>query len=114
LRPNVLVATAPGAGPWPEDAWVGCTLAVGGARVHVDRPDRRCVVIDVDPTTGRRGTGLLRAVARHHGGTCGTYAAPVLPGTVAVGDPVTVVAVPDAGQEIDRAREAAALSAGAG
>ena len=94
FRPNVLVATGPAAGAWPEDGWVGGTLAIGPVVLHVDRPDRRCVVVDVDPATGRKEPGVLRAIARHHGGTFGTYAAPVRPGTVAVGDPVMVVSSP--------------------
>jgi uncharacterized protein YcbX len=97
LRPNILVEPAGGTDPFPEDGWVGATLAVGGAAVRVDRRDRRCVVVGVDPATGVRAPGVLRAIARHRDGQLGTYATPVAPGPVRVGDPVVVV-TPPAGQ----------------
>jgi uncharacterized protein YcbX len=94
FRPNLLVDTGPEAGSgggFPEDGWVGCVLAVGGMRVRLDRRDRRCLVIDVDPLTGERGPAVLRAVARQRQSRFGVYGAVVAPGTVTVGDPVTVV-----------------------
>lgn len=87
FRPNVLVDAADG-GPFPEDAWVGRTLTIGGVRVRVDQRDQRCVLIDVDPVSSRRDPQVLRALARERQGWLGVYGSTVSPGRVAVGDPV--------------------------
>jgi uncharacterized protein YcbX len=100
VRPNLLVEALAEGGdvpPFPEDAWVGATLrigAAGGPVVRVDRRDRRCVVVNVDPATGARDPAILRAIARHRQARLGTYATTVVPGRVAVGDPVVVLAPP--------------------
>jgi hypothetical protein len=98
FRPNLLVEPADPAGdPWPEDAWVGATLRAGGLVLRIDRRDHRCVVTDVDPATGARHPGVLRAVAGHRRTRLGVYATTVTPGPVAVGDPVSLVSAPGAG-----------------
>jgi len=40
-----------GAGEFPEDAWVGRVLRIGGLRMRVDQRDQRCVVVTIDPVT---------------------------------------------------------------
>jgi uncharacterized protein YcbX len=86
FRPNLLVE-ASGCG-FPEDAWVGRGLRVGGLRMRVDKRDQRCVVVNVDPVTLRRDPAILRAIARERGNLLGVYGSAVQPGRVAVGDPV--------------------------
>ena len=86
FRPNLLV-DAPGL-DFPEDAWVGRVLRLGGLRMRVDRHDKRCVVVTVDPVTLVRNPAILRAIARERDGWFGVYGSPVEPGPVAVGDPV--------------------------
>ena len=87
FRPNVVVESA---GEFPEDAWVGGTVAAGGVVLRVDRPDRRCAVVGVDPDTGERDREVLRAIALGHDMTLGVYASVVVPGRVAVGDAVVL------------------------
>jgi uncharacterized protein len=98
FRPNLLVdapsaadatgaAHGPGAG-FPEDAWVGATLRIGGLRMRVDRRDPRCVVVTVDPETLDRDRSVLRVIARQRDNRLGVYGSVVEPGRVAVGDPV--------------------------
>ncbi|MFI5952309.1 MOSC domain-containing protein [Cryptosporangium sp. NPDC051539] len=89
FRPNILVETGE-----PEENWVGGTVTLGGVRVRADRRDRRCVVVTIDPRTGRRSPEVLRAIATHRAGTFGLYGTVELPGRLAVGDPV-VVEAPD-------------------
>ena len=89
FRPNLLVEAADG-GPFPEDAWVGAVLRVGGLRMRVDKRDQRCVMVNVDPDTARSDPAVLRAVAREREGCLGVYGSTVQPGRVAVGDPVVV------------------------
>lgn len=86
FRPNFLVA-APG-DEFPEDAWVGRVLRIGGLRMRVDKHDLRCVVPTIDPVTLRRDPAILRVIARERGNRFGVYGSTVEPGQVVVGDPV--------------------------
>ena len=86
FRPNLFVE-ASGCG-FPEDAWVGRGLRIGGLRMRVDKRDQRCVVVNVDPVTLRRDPAILRAIARERGNLLGVYGSTVEPGRVVVGDPV--------------------------
>ena len=85
FRPNLLV-DAPGC-EFPEDAWVGRVLRVGGLRMRVDKRDQRCVMVTIDPVTLRRNPVILRVIAHERGARLGVYGTTVEPGRVAVGDP---------------------------
>lgn len=87
FRPNIVVETLSGSA-FAEDSWVGGTVGVGPVRVHVERRDKRCMVINIDPETGERDPAVLRGVAQLNDVTCGVYATVVAPGRIAVGDPV--------------------------
>jgi uncharacterized protein len=86
FRPNLLVEASEG--DFPEDAWVGRVLRIGGLRMRVDQRDKRCVMVTIDPVTLRRDPAILRAIARERDARLGVYGSTVEPGTVAVGDPV--------------------------
>ncbi|MFI5843606.1 MOSC domain-containing protein [Catenuloplanes sp. NPDC051500] len=90
FRPNVLIEAVDTAPAYPEEAWIGATLSIGGARLHLDRRDKRCMIVNVDPVTARRDPGILRTIARQRDVCFGVYASPVAPGPVAVGDPVVL------------------------
>lgn len=87
FRPNLLVEAA-GTEPFPEDAWVGAVLTVGGLRMRVDKRDQRCVMINIDPLTTERNPAVLRAVAQQRQACLGVYGSTVQPGRVAIGAPV--------------------------
>lgn len=87
FRPNLLVEAA-GDADFPEDAWVGSVLRVGGLRMRVDQRDRRCVMVNVDPVTTEHDPAILRAIAQERQACLGVYGSTVEPGRVAVGDPV--------------------------
>jgi hypothetical protein len=87
FRPNLLIEAA-GQRAFPEDAWVGGVLRVGGMRMRVDVRDKRCSVVNVDPATTQRNPAVLRAIALHRQVCLGVYGSIVEPGRVAVGDPV--------------------------
>ncbi len=87
FRPNILVEATSEA-EFPEDAWVGSVLHIGGMRLRVDKRDGRCVVITIDPLTTEREPGILRAVARDRQGCLGVYGSTVEPGRIALNDPV--------------------------
>jgi uncharacterized protein len=100
FRPNLVVGTAEEGGPaFPEDAWLGATLRVGEALFRVVTPTPRCVI----PTLGHDelppDPGIMRTVAREHRvpvfdlgrlSCVGVYLEVLEPGTVRLGDPVTV------------------------
>lgn len=87
FRPNLLVATDRA---FAEDDWVGRVLRIGGIRMRVDQRDSRCVMVNVDPVTSERDAHVLRTIARQRSNCVGVYGSTVQPGTVAVGDPVTL------------------------
>ena len=86
FRPNLLVDAC--GRDFPEDAWVGRVLRIGGLRMRVDKRDQRCVVVTVDPVTLCRDPAILRTIARDRDACFGVYGSTVAPGQVAVGDPV--------------------------
>ena len=89
FRPNLLVE-ATGDVAFPEDAWVGSVLCIGGMRMRVDRRDQRCVMVNIDPVTTRRDSRILRAIASERQVCLGVYGSTVQPGTVAIGDLVAI------------------------
>jgi uncharacterized protein len=86
FRPNLLVDAREH--DFPEDAWVGQVLRIGGLRMRVDQRDKRCVMVTIDPVTLRRNPEILRAVARERDNRLGVYGSTVEAGRIAVGDPV--------------------------
>jgi len=90
FRPNVLIDTGSGSDPFPEDAWVGRTLAFGevesGASASVTELDERCSMINLDPDTGLGAPEVMRTVVRERGNYAGVYAVPTRGGAIAVGD----------------------------
>jgi uncharacterized protein len=91
FRPNLLVdASMAGFPEFPEDAWVGRVLRIGGLRMRVDKHDLRCVVPTIDPVTLGRSPVILRTIARQRGNRFGVYGSTMRPGRVAVGDPVEI------------------------
>ena len=92
FRPNLLIE-ATGSdqevnGEFPEDAWVGAILRVGGACIRVDARDKRCAVVGVDPSTARRNPAVLRTIAQARDARLGVYGSTVRPGRLAIGDAV--------------------------
>ena len=76
FRPN-LVIEAIGDAAFPEDEWVGRDLTVGTTWMRIDKRDKRCVVVNVDPVTGRRDPTVLRAIAAHRDTCLGVYGSTV-------------------------------------
>ena len=70
--------------------WVGRDLTIGTTWMRVDKRDQRCVVVNVDPDTGRRDPTVLRAIAAHRDMCLGVYGSTIRPGRVAVGDSVVL------------------------
>ncbi|MGW0335570.1 MOSC domain-containing protein [Streptomyces sp. NPDC003011] len=91
FRPNVVVA---GAAAWAEDHWSRITL--GEVVFRVAKICGRCVTTTTDQDTADRGREPLHTLGRHRrvGGRLafGQNLVPETPGTIRVGDPLTVLA----------------------
>jgi uncharacterized protein YcbX len=88
FRPNIVVTPASGT-PFPEDGWVGHSLHIGAASMRVDRRDTRCVIVNVNPRSGKPDAPLLKAIGRYRHACAGVYGTTVQPGLVRLGDLVT-------------------------
>ena len=100
FRPNILFDDGYQAGGNGEDGWIGQDLQIGaGPRIHIVASTLRCIM----PTLGQsdlvRDPEVLRTMARANRRpfgpfglfpAAGAYAEVVTPGTVRVGDTVTV------------------------
>jgi uncharacterized protein YcbX len=88
FRPNIVIE---GLNAWEELKWVGNTISVGDARLHVFSRTQRCAATDVDPDTGKRDTAIPAVLQRTWGHSdFGVYAEVTRGGTIAVGDAIVV------------------------
>ncbi|MFP5260369.1 MAG: MOSC domain-containing protein [Blastocatellia bacterium] len=91
FRPNIVIETADGE-PFEEDGWLGKILHFGGeansAAVNVYMRDVRCMMINLDPSTGEANATVLKAVARMNENCAGVYATATKIGRIAVGDKI--------------------------
>jgi uncharacterized protein YcbX len=76
--------------PFSEKAWVGKVLRLGSVQLAITEPDRRCVMITLDPDTGAKSPGVLRAAAELNGACAGVYASVLAAGDVALGDDLSL------------------------
>jgi uncharacterized protein YcbX len=86
FRPNFVIATE-GDG-FPELAWVGKQLRIGGAAIDVLVPCPRCVMITHGFGDVPQDTGLMRSVVKEADQNVGAYAKVASAGEVRVGDAV--------------------------
>ena len=94
FRPNILIEAGTAEDPtdeFPEDAWVGSTMTIGGISLEILKRCDRCPLVNRAVASAPADRDLLRALHREHGGDLGAKAAIVQSGRVRVGDPVTVV-----------------------
>lgn len=89
FRPNVLVQIDAG-DDYPEDAWLGQTLAIGDVRVRVSARAPRCVMTTLPHDGLPADTGILRTAARERDACVGIYAEVVRGGVVSLDSRVSV------------------------
>lgn len=87
FRPNILID---GGREFAEDEWVGATLRIGEIRMRVDVRDQRCAITTIDPDTLEREPLMLRTIAQEREACAGVYGSTVTPGTIRIGDAVTL------------------------
>jgi uncharacterized protein YcbX len=93
FRPNILIETVANR-PFEEDEWVGQMMWLGegaaAAAVNIYLRDSRCMMINLDPTTGVVAASVLKAVVRMNENNAGVYATVIRTGLVSVGDKLFV------------------------
>jgi len=91
FRPNVVIT----GWPWPHTEDEVGRVRAGGVRLRLVKRDDRCVVTTVDQESGERTHQPLRALGRYRlidrALMFGMFAIVEQPGTVLVGDPVSVL-----------------------
>lgn len=90
FRPNLLVDLQ-GGEAFDELNWVGRILRVGdAARIAITETDQRCMMITLDPASGKASPAILRCVAQQHAQRAGVYATVLSTGEVRAGDAVVL------------------------
>jgi uncharacterized protein YcbX len=87
LRPNILIGGVEG---MEETRWEGRELQIGDAVVRLDSLRGGCPMTTVDPDTLERDPEVLRDIGRRFGGRLALNAEVLRPGTIRVGDAVTL------------------------
>jgi uncharacterized protein len=86
-----------GADAHEEDTWVGGRIGIGDAELSITKPDARCAITTQDPDTGTRDLDTLRMIISYRGLREGKHAdfgvlgEVTVPGTVSLGDEVTLL-----------------------
>lgn len=88
LRPNILIGGVEG---MDETTWPKGELHIGEAVVRLASLRGRCPMTTVDPDTLERDPEVLYDIGRRFRGRLALDAAVLQPGTIRVGDPVTLV-----------------------
>jgi uncharacterized protein YcbX len=94
FRANIVLETDDTA-PFREDAWVGGTLVFGDseptAAVSVTARDVRCMMINLDPDTGKQDPRVMKAVVGLNANQAGVYGTVVRAGAIRVGQKVSLI-----------------------
>jgi uncharacterized protein YcbX len=91
LRPNILIGGVDGLA---EREWPGAELHIGSLVIRLDSLRTRCPMTTVDPDTLERDPEVLRDIGRRFRGRLALNADVARPGTIAIGDAVTLVRPP--------------------
>lgn len=89
FRPNIVVDVAGETKGFPENSWIGHTLAIGNdVRLKITGPCSRCVMTTLPQGNLPKDPGILRTVLQANQGNVGVYAEVVQSGTIRPGDRV--------------------------
>ena len=91
FRPNLLVDVPGSDHPFPEQAWVGKTLAIGTVTLKIDTTCPRCAMTTHGFDDLPQDPQIMRKLIANSEGNLGIYASVVKVGKVATGDSVTVM-----------------------
>lgn len=88
-RPNLFIAADP-AFTRREPGLVDAILRAGTVELRVVETNKRCVTTTYDVGTGAAEPRVLRELARHRDNVLGIYCEVMTPGTVSLGDVLTI------------------------
>ena len=91
FRPNLLVDIPETDHPFPEQAWVGKTLSIGGVMMKIDMTCPRCAMTTHGFDDLPQDPQIMRKLVANSEGNLGIYASVVQAGKVIAGDSVSVV-----------------------
>ena len=91
FRPNLLVDVPGSDHPFPEQAWVGKTLAIGSVTLKIDTTYPRCAITTHGFDDLPQDPQIMRKRVANSEGSLGIYALVVKVGKVATGDSVSVM-----------------------
>ena len=91
FRPNLLVDVPGSDHPFPEQAWVGKTLAIGSVTLKIDTTCPRCAMTTHGFDDLPQDPHIMRKMVANSEGNLGIYASVVKVGKVATGDSVNVM-----------------------
>ena len=91
FRPNLLVDVPGSDHPFPEQAWVGKTLAIGNVTLKIDTTCPRCAMTTRGFDDLPQDAQIMRKLVANSEGNLGIYASVVQAGKVTAGDSVSVV-----------------------
>ena len=87
LRPNIVIGGVEGIA---ERGWPGRMLRIGDAWISIARLRPRCVMTTFDPDTQEQDPSVLRRIVTEFGGSLALDCSVVRPGTIRVGDEVSL------------------------
>jgi uncharacterized protein YcbX len=85
FRPNLLAAASDEEG-FVEDRWLGKSLAIGSARIRVEKRNVRCVVTTLSQRDLKEDAGILEAIEERNETRLGVMCSVVREGMVRAGD----------------------------
>ena len=91
FRPNLLVDVPGSDHPFPEQAWVGKTLAIGSVTLKIDMTCPRCAMTTHGFHYLPQDAQIMRKLVANSESNLGIYASVVQTGKVATGDSVSVM-----------------------
>jgi hypothetical protein len=88
FRPNLLIHLD--GESWEEDLWLGQPLRVGAAAVVPVQQCIRCTMVTRPQPGLEADVEVFRTLARQHGARLGVWSEVLTPGTLRLGDPVSL------------------------
>jgi uncharacterized protein len=87
FRPNLVISLLRDE-PFIEESWFGKTMKIGSVEIQVKRHCERCMIITVDPESGKRDPSLHKKVISERDNHFGVYSSVRKTGEISAGDEV--------------------------